>query len=453
MKIVRFFLLSLALTASCTSGNKEYRQAVNNPEFLHRSIKAITDRIVHDIFSPPVASRIYAYTCIAAYEALVPFHPELISLAGQVNGLEALPLPENGLEYSYTVASVQATLQVGRALIFSETDLDVFYNQIMNDIRQTGIPEDVFNRSVEYGKTVASHILAWADKDNYKQSRSFSKFTVTEDPSRWRPTPPAYMEAIEPHWTTLRPFVLDSSTQFIPAPPLPFSTKKDSPFYKAAYAVYETGINLTEEQRQIASFWDCNPFVMNVHGHVMFASKQISPGGHWINIVRVACTSKQTDIATSAEAYARVAIALADGFISCWDEKYRSNLVRPETYINQFIDQNWIPLLQTPPFPEHTSGHSVISTAASVILTDFFGDNFAFTDDTEVEFGLSTRTFQSFTQASEEAAISRFFGGIHYKAAIDEGVNQGRQVGNWVIAKINTRKKEGRSERAPTGLK
>lgn len=440
MNIVRFlFILSLLITA-CKTNNTEYQLAASNPEFLHRSIKAITDRIVHDIFSPPVASRIYAYTCIAGYEALVPFHNELVSLAEQVNGLEPLPQPEAGKEYSDALACVQATLQVGRALIFSESDLDIFYDQVMNEFRNTGMPDDVFERSVKYGNDVANHILAWANKDNYKQSRSFPKFSITDDPGRWRPTPPAYMDAVEPHWTTIRPFVLDSSRQFIPQPPVPFSTKKDSPFYKAAYAVYETGKNLTEEQRQIASFWDCNPFVMNVHGHVMFASKKISPGGHWINIVRVACTTKQADMATSAEAYARVAIALADGFISCWDEKYRSNLVRPETYINQYIDENWLPLLQTPPFPEHTSGHSVISTAAAVTLTDFFGDNFEFTDNTELEFGLPARSFKSFLQASEEAAISRFYGGIHYMAAIEEGVKQGRKVGQWVVGQISTRK-------------
>jgi hypothetical protein len=146
-------------------------------------------------------------------------------------------------------------------------------------------------------------------------------------------------------------------------------------------------------------------------------------------------------MATSAEAYARVSIALADGFISCWDEKYRSSLVRPETYINQYIDENWVPLLQTPPFPEHTSGHSVISTAAAVMLTDFFGKNFEFTDDTELEFGLPARSFKSFMEASAEAAISRFYGGIHYMAAIDEGVKQGRKVGEWIVSKVTTRKK------------
>src|SRR5688500_6116951 len=115
-----------------------------------------------------------------------------------------------------------------------------------------------------------------------------------------------------------------------------------------------------------------------------------------------------------------------DGFISCWDEKYRSRLVRPETYINEYIDEDWVPLLQTPPFPEYTSGHSVISSASAVTLTKLFGENFSFLDSTEVEFGLKARSFNSFKEASEEAALSRLYGGIHYRPAVEHGITEGR---------------------------
>ncbi len=143
----------------------------------------------------------------------------------------------------------------------------------------------------------------------------------------------------------------------------------------------------------------------------------------------------------SAEAYVCVALSLADGFISCWDEKYRSKLVRPETYINQHIDENWAPLLQTPPFPEYTSGHSVISTSAAVTLTSMFGENYAFTDSTEVEFGMPSRSFKSFMEASQEAAVSRVYGGIHYSPACENGKVQGRQVGESILSKLTTRAK------------
>jgi hypothetical protein len=172
---------------------------------------------------------------------------------------------------------------------------------------------------------------------------------------------------------------------------------------------------------------------MNVDGHVMYATKKISPGGHWINITALACRQTKADVAKSTAAYACVSITLADAFISCWDEKYRSIVIRPETYINNYIDQSWMPLLQTPPFPEYTSGHSVVSSASAVVLTSLFGDNFSYTDSTENEFGLHPRSFTSFNQAAEEAAVSRYYGGIHYDAAIVNGLTEGRKIGNYVL--------------------
>ena len=156
-----------------------------------------------------------------------------------------------------------------------------------------------------------------------------------------------------------------------------------------------------------------------------------------MSIVKVACNQTNAGIMQSSAAYTLTAIALFDGFISCWDEKYYSNVIRPETYINANIDESWRPMLQTPPFPEYTSGHSVISTAAAIVLSSLFGDNFSFNDDTEVEFGLPVRSFTSFIEASKEAAISRLYGGIHYRPAIENGQVQGQKIGEWVLSRIH----------------
>lgn len=439
-KILAFAAL-LYFVSSCKTDTESYKAKVQDPEFFHRAMKEITDRIVHDIFSPPVASRIYTYASVAGYETIIHQDKNYISLVGQLHGLQKLPQPDTSLVYCYPLAATEAMLKVGRNFIFSEEDIDKFYNQEIEKFKQTGIPDDVFDRSIAFGDSVAKYVIRWSSKDNYKESRTFSKYAIEKDPATWQPTPPAYMDAVEPHWNEIRTFVIDSAAEFKPIPPTKFSKVKGSDFYKDAYYVYETGKNLTNEQRAIASFWDCNPFMMNVKGHVMFATKKISPGGHWINITRVVCEKTQADMAQSAEAYVRVALSLADAFISCWDEKYRSKLIRPETYINQYIDENWTPVLQTPPFPEYTSGHSVISTAAATALTTLFGENFAFTDSTEVEFGMPARSFKSFIDASKEAAVSRVYGGIHYMPAVEVGKVQGRGVGEFVLSKIRTRKK------------
>lgn len=424
----------------CKKDSSKYKAQASNPDFIHQSVKKLTDVMVHDIFSPPVASRIYAYPSIAAYEVLINDHPEYRSLAGQLNGLKDVPKPDKDKEYCFPLASISAYLAVGKALVFSEDKMDSFKEKINQRFDEMGIPDDVFERSVAYGNTVSEHILNWADKDNYKETRTFPKFTVTDNPTRWQPTPPAYMEAIEPHWNKIRPFVIDSATQFVPAQPTPFNMEKGSEFYNEVVEVYETGKNLTDEQADIASFWDCNPYVSHVQGHVMFATKKITPGGHWIGITAIATKTKDYDLMETLEAYTMTSITLADAFISCWDEKYRSNLIRPETLINQHIDEDWAPLLQTPPFPEYTSGHSVASAAAATTLTHLMGEPFDFVDTTEVEYGLPPRTFKSFMDAANEAAISRLYGGIHYMPAIKNGVEQGKKVGNFVIDNIDTRK-------------
>lgn len=437
---VLFLLLAgLTLAAGCRKKPEEYTQPAANPEAIRQAERKLTEVIIHDIFSPPVASRIYAYSSLAAYEAMLPGAPQYRTLAAQLNGLSATPQPEPGQEYCFPLASVRAFLTVGRALTFSGDRFDEFEAKFYKQYQEAGVPGDVFERSMAYGETVGKHILAYAGKDNYKQTRGF-KYTVTNETGKWVPTPPAYMDAVEPLWKNIRPFTLDSAAQFKPDAPPAFSVDKSSPFFKEMLAVYEVGKNLTDEQQEIANFWDCNPFKMNVQGHAMFATKKMSPGGHWMRIAGLVTRQNKSDYYATVEAYALTSLALFDGFISCWDEKYRSCRIRPESVINAHVDKDWQPLLQTPPFPEYTSGHSVISTAASLALTKLFGENFAFADSSEVSYGLPVRKFPSFKAAAQEAAISRFYGGIHYMSAIDNGVTQGRQVGQWVLANVRTRK-------------
>ena len=208
--------------------------------------------------------------------------------------------------------------------------------------------------------------------------------------------------------------------------------------------VYRVGRQINEnnddsEESKIAAFWDCNPYVSHHKGHAMFATKKITPGGHWIGITKIATELSNDSFDEAINSYLQVSIALFDGFISCWDTKWNTLVVRPETLINQYIDEEWLPKLQTPPFPEYTSGHSVISKASAVVLTKIYGDDFSFDDTTEVKYGLPIRSFSSFMHAADEAAISRLYGGIHYRMAIERGVIQGERVGSYVSTYLNSR--------------
>jgi hypothetical protein len=437
-----YFTIALLLLGlpSCKQYSADYQEKANNPEFMHAGVRRITDIIRHDIFAPPISARIYAYSSIAGYEAMVPGFPGYLSLSGQLNGLEPGPQPEAGQEYCYPLAGTTAMLYVGKTLVFSEEDIESLQGEILEDFEKLNMPPDVFERSVEYGQAVAKHVLAWSKKDNYAQTRSAPKFTIdTKESSRWRPTPPMYADGLEPHWCDIRPWVLDSCSQFVAQEPVAFSTEKNSDFYKLASEVYETVRNLTPEQEAIAWYWDDNPFAMEVSGHLAIGRKKISPGGHWMNIASHACRKANADIMRSAETYVKVACSLTDAFIACWYTKYQTNLIRPESYINQYIDPEWRPLIQTPPFPEHTSGHSTISAAAATVLTDAFGDNFAFTDSTEMEFGMPARSFKSFQEAADEVGMSRMYGGIHYRRGNEAGLEVGRQVGRFVSEQVKTR--------------
>nr|WP_299171852.1 vanadium-dependent haloperoxidase [uncultured Allomuricauda sp.] len=431
----------LIIVLLCFSCSKKQEPIVISSEDYHSSVDKVTQVMIHDIFSPPVASRIYAYPNVAAYEILALKNDNYKSLQGQVTDLSPIPQPENEENINWDLAALIAHIDLSKRLIFSEDRIETFRDSLYHKWEEQNTAE--FEASKNYGLKVADHIATWMDKDNYKQTRTMPKFTVdSEDQSRWQPTPPSYMDGIEPHWSKIRPFVIDSSNQFKPSPPPPFSMEKDSDFYKEVVEVYDISNEITakgdeSEEIEIAKFWDCNPYVSVTRGHLMFATKKITPGAHWIGITKIAARKTNSDFAKTVYAYTKTSIAIADAFISCWDEKYRSNLIRPETLINEHIDDSWEPVLQTPPFPEYTSGHSVASGAAAMALTSVFGDNFEFDDDTEVPYGLPVRSFKSFKAAADEAAISRMYGGIHYRAAVEIGVNQGRSLGQFVVDNLD----------------
>lgn len=434
-KTISIFCLTMVL-ASC---NRTQEPITITPEDFHSAVDKVTEVMVHDIFSPPVASRIYAYPNIGAYEILAKDDADFNPLANQLRGLSSIPNPDSeGINFE--LAALIAHMDLSRMLIFSEDKIESFRDSLYGVWEAQNKEE--FQMSRDYGLKVSEHIASWMDKDNYKQTRTMPKFSVdTDDPSRWQPTPPAYMDGIEPHWNKIRPFVIDSAGQFKPTPPPPFSMVEGSEFYNEVREVYDISNEITEkgdesEEVAIAQFWDCNPYVSVTRGHLMFATKKITPGAHWIGIAKIAARKSNADVAQTVYTYTKTSIAIADAFISCWDEKYRSNLIRPETLINEHIDDSWEPVLQTPPFPEYTSGHSVVSGAAAVALTSIYGDDFAFDDDTEVQYGLPVRSFESFKKAADEAAISRMYGGIHYRAAVEIGVNQGRNLGRFVVENL-----------------
>src|SRR4029079_5720907 len=296
----------------------------------------------------------------------------------------------------------------------------------------TGVPADVVERSAAYGKQVAAHILDWSKNDGGATVDNMGfplEYKLTQGPAHWVPTSLIQQQQFPllPHWGGNRTFAMPDGMSCALPPPLDYSEDKASAFYKDALEVYETTKNLTDEEKSIARFWSDDPMLSP------------TPPGHWISIALQILARDKADYDRTAEVLALVGVAVADSFIGCWQAKYQYDLVRPVTYIRRLIDPKSEPLLITPPFPEYPSGHSTQSGAAAEVLTKLFGENFAFDDATRAADNIKPRHFPDFWTAAREAGMSRLYGGIHFRTAIDRGLEQGRCVGAYAVA-LHTRK-------------
>lgn len=445
MKKIFFLLFILPAFVSCTKTEKNIPVESYSAAALRDAQKNLTGCIVQDILSPPFASRVYAYPHVAAYEVLIHAYTGFATLQHQLNGLDSLPVPDTSKVYHYELAAITAFNRVAQKLVWTEHLIASYDSLYKISIKKSGISEEVFLRSAEFGNQMGDAILKWSQKDNFKETRKMTRYVVSYKEDLWQPTPPDYLPAVEPYWGMLRPFVLSDGSQFVPAVPPHFDLTPGSAYRKSLEEVYAIKKSLSAEQKEIAKFWDCNPSVSTHTGHLAVFSQKMTPGGHWLAITSTVARNKNLDLMQTSEAFVLCAIALADGFIACWNAKYKFNTVRPVTVINKAFsnkspDPNWLPFLQTPPFPEYPSGHSTISGSASTVLGHLLGNETSFTDSTEVEFGLPVRSFTSFSGAADEVSISRVYGGIHFNFACENGLAFGRQIGNYIAEKVKTRK-------------
>jgi len=437
--IFLFASLTNNLIAQINTSNEEVFARDRMIEHLF----SITDVMVTDVTSPPGAARFYGYSLLAAYLVYSDAEnlnevPLLQHLQSPIAKLDpTLNLEKEGINLAF--ASTYAMLEVGKNIMPSGKKLTSAQETLISQYsKEKLIKRKEIKQSISYAEKIAAVVLNYAKEDGYRQLSTLKRYSPTKGQGRWYPTPPAYMAAIDPEWRTIRPFFLENLPSFGPPAPAEYSEDENSSFFTQLTEVYEVTTQLTEEQTLIANFWDCNPFNVSYSGHMAIGLKKISPGGHWMGITGIASQKAELGFKESLYIHTLVAMGLHDAFISCWDEKYRSDRIRPLTAINQLIDEAWRPILQTPPFPEYTSGHSVISKASAVLLTSYFGENFRFIDTSEVFFGLPERAFDSFLKASNEAAISRLYGGIHFRDAIEVGMQQGEKIANYILERTNS---------------
>ncbi len=391
-------------------------------------------RVIHDWYrlvlelvrhtptaTPPMASRALAIIGVTAWEAVMPQGGR--SLAGQLNDLTPLPGRPAGLD---DAAVLHAALSVCVSVCFANTG-PTGQRATATMIDRLGarvngaLPPPVAEASAAHGRAVAEHIGAWAATDGGAVITNMGfpeTWRVAEAASDWVPTTLVRLQQtpLLPEWGNNRPFAMTTDAPCTLPPPPVYSENPGSAFHAEAQEVYDTTRSLTDEQRMIARFWSDDPMLST------------TPPGHWIAIAMQVLEAGNAPADRRAEVLAMVGIAVADAFIACWQAKYQYDLLRPVTYIKRVIDKTWEPLLITPPFPEYPSGHSTQSGAAAEVLTHLFGVKHRFSDNTASGDGLPGRDFPDFWAAANEAGISRLYGGIHFRAAIEQGLEQGRCV-------------------------
>jgi hypothetical protein len=442
---MKYSFLAVALGAmavvSCHR-RSDYDAIFKNPKMYTSTVYQLNSVVMGNNFSPVVASRNYTYANIAAYQVIAGAYPDKYeSLAGQLRDLGPTPGPQKDKPINAEFAALLAFCKLGEAVTFPAGSMQEYVDSLKKMADEHGMPNEIFTNSVAYADTVSAVILAWSKGDHYLQTRGASEYNVMDSPGRWVPTPPAYSAATEPHWREIRPMVLDSFSQFPAPPPFKFNiTDKNSDYYKQVIAVKNAVDSLTPEQAHIADFWDDNPFKLNVSGHLMFGTKKFSPPGHWMSIAGIAAEKAHADFPTTVIACTITSIALFDSFIECWDAKFTYNTIRPETVINKYIDANWRPRLQTPSFPEYTCGHSTISASAAQVLTSVFGENFSYTDTTELEFGIKSRSYKSFRDAALENNLARYYGGLHFHPTCLMSTELGTKVGDLIVQRLKMKK-------------
>ncbi|MDB5226595.1 MAG: phosphoesterase PA-phosphatase [Bacteroidota bacterium] len=389
--------------------------------------------------NPPRGGRIYAYAGIALYESIVDGVANNKSLQGQLNGFALGSIPENKDSLDYGIVVNEALCMIAKcdSIVPFLTQQNADSANAIHDrflLSRSGIvPDSIIAKSRARGIVVATAVMKYASTDNFLTVKALPLYVVpARDMSHlwyWEPTDLQHTHPAEPYWGQIRPFVLTTANEVEIPQSVIFSEDTASAFGRQAREVYNTVNGRTQDQSDIRLWWSD-------------ATGTQTPAGHWVGIIQYIIHQKNLKLGKAAELYALVGITMADAFVSCWDAKYKYNLLRPETYIRAYINAGWTTSQGdiTPPFPEYPSGHSVCSGSAAKVLTSALG-TVAFTDSINTNLGslYPARSYPSFDSAANEAGLSRLYGGIHYRDAIVSGLTQGRNLGQKVIDRIKFR--------------
>jgi hypothetical protein len=374
--------------------------------------------------NPILLNRAWGYIGIGLYESVRPGIKNSVSLSQKLYQMPPMPAKENNNGYSWEVSANAALAKLIRsfypaAIVSSNEQRIDSLEAAHNESLRPGVESAVFSRSQAFGHAIADAVIVWSQTDNSNLANT--GYVPPVFPGAWEPTPPAFANGLCPYFGNTRPF-LQQHLQVV-APPFvhAYSEEPGADFYKMEKAMYDLSQSLTQEQKNIALYWN------DVGVGVGY-----SPPGHSVSILTQILKQKNIDLGKAAVAYAKTGIALNDASIAGFKSKYKYNVLRPVTYIKKVIDPSWSPLIGTPPHPEYPAAHAFLTQAFMETMTGMFGENFTFTDNTYgTKYG-GPRTFPSFKAAAEECGMSRSYGGIHRPPSIEAGLQLGKHIGQGV---------------------
>jgi hypothetical protein len=361
-----------------------------------------------------------AYMSVALYESIVAGDPGYNSLAGQLNDYTTTPAPPENTELCWQ-ASANEALATTMRYFYSDNPANVRRIDSMAyacrlQLEKQGFSIKAIQAGADYGMLVARGVLDWSKSD--LSDKINDPFTIPSGPGMYEPTPPANAVPVQPHMGECRTMVKGSTDNTIPPPPVTFSEKPGSDFYKMVNEVYQTSQEKNQEKVATALFWDDFP-----------DGKSLTAAGHWESILKTVITQKNMSLIEASTAYAGLFITALDASIGCFKAKYMYTLMRPVTYIRKYMHhEDWSPLIITPAHPEYPAAHATCSMAAATILTHLLGDHIAFTDNSYAYRNYPAHEFNSFKEAGTEAGLSRLYGGIHYRPSIVAGSEQGAKI-------------------------
>jgi membrane-associated phospholipid phosphatase len=414
--------------------------AGHTADVARRWVATAYDLVLHENLSPPAAARAYAAVGIAMYEAIVAGMPAHLSLGPQLAGRPATVRPSAKGHLDWPTALSSAVAHVLEAVLpfraaATRPLLDGALATELAARRAARVPEQAVQDGMRHGRAVGQALAAWLATDGYAGTVDREYAPPAGAQHLWESTPPNFRPAVEPHWAEVRPLVLRTADEIVPAEPIPFDADPSSAFGEQALATYRQSFANTDEHRAIARFWTDNPGSFTPP----FGSATGLPAGHWMLVGSEGVRLRGLGLDGAVETFAVLGVVLHDAFLNCWTWKYRYNLLRPVTYVRRYVDPTWSTFVNSPQFPEYTSGHSVASPAAAEVLTALLGE-LPFTDDSHAPRAMAARSFTSFRHAAREAAQSRLYGGIHYPMSIENGFVQGEQVAAAVLARVRTRR-------------